>query len=233
MTSRLVSAFTCGLLGAMLPAFGADTDRFAAPQPVEVITTERLSFHPGGTIHIDDSYGYLHIEGTDQPEVVVTVTKKLPFDLDPKHPEKNAPRLDAVRVTEQKRSETELAISTTKGHVGLTYEIQVPRNSNLVIHHKVGYVSVSEVTGDVEGFLHRGDIVLWLLPGSYSIDARSKLGKVTSEFPGDSVSRFLVGQGFLRTGAPPSHRLFLRVGFGGVTVQPSLPESDAPPAPGR
>jgi hypothetical protein len=58
-------------LGVLLPAFG---DEMSA-RPVEVVQTERVSFAPGGVIHVPHSFGSVTVEGWDRPEVEVTVVK--------------------------------------------------------------------------------------------------------------------------------------------------------------
>lgn len=246
MTNRVVFILTVSALGAALPSLG---DENLKP-PAQAISTEHFDFAPGGTIRVDRSYGDLYVEGWDQAQVEMTVRKFMPYDYDPQHPELSTQHLEAVRVVTERRSPSELAISTVlpphhglpwhptapskTGQVGIEYQLYVPRNSRLVIHHGVGYVSVSDVTGDIEAACHRGDIMLWLSPdGAYSIDAKSKLGKVSSDFAGSSLSQFLVGQKFVSSNPAPSQRLHLRVGFGGITLKPILPESEGkPPSPG-
>jgi len=157
------------------------------------------------------------------------VTKSLPPGSGAQHAEKAAHRLDRVRISAERRSNTELAVSTTKSSLNIEYEIQVPRNSRLAIHHRVGYVSVSGVTGDIDATCHRGDLLLWLPEkGAYSIDARSKVGTVQSDLSGSFSSRYLVGRRFSRSDPSPSSRVYLRAGFGGITIKPVLPESEAP-----
>jgi hypothetical protein len=227
MTSRVaVLLFELSVLGTTLPVFGQ-----AGRQPAQVTTTERVSFAPGGIIRIDHSYGELNVEGWGQPEVEVTVIKSMPYDYKPKRPDAAAERLGGVRIVTERKSDTELVISTSKstGGVRAEYEIHVPRNSGLAIHHGTGSVSVHGVTGDIEAIAGRGDIMLLLPPGSYSIDAKTKLGNVSSEFEGAALSQYLVGQRFTRVSPlAPSHRLYLRMGFGGITIKGILPESEAP-----
>jgi hypothetical protein len=233
MTSRVaVLLFELSVLGTTLPVFGQE-----GRQPAQVTTTERVSFAPGGLIRIDHSYGELNVEGWGQPEVEVTVIKSMPYDYKPKRPDAAAERLGGVRIVTERKSATELVISTVlasrhraiTGGVRAEYEIHVPRNSGLAIHHGTGSVSVRGVTGDIEAIAGRGDIMLWLPPGSYSIDAKTKLGNVSSEFEGAALSQYLVGQRFTRVSPlAPSHRLYLRMGFGGLTIKGILPESEAP-----
>ncbi len=239
MTCKLATEFLrLGIIAIALPALGANaSDESAAQpstQPRQVTNTQHIDFAPGGAIHIDGSYGILRVEGWDRPEVAVTVTKSLTYGYERKHPDKAKRRLDGLRVVAERRSPTELAISTTKSSLGIEYEIQVPRNSSLAIHHRVGFVSVSGVTGDIDATCRRGDLVLWLPEkGSYAIDARSKVGTVASDFPGNFAVRYLVGQRYTHEDPSPSRRIHLRARFGGITIQPILPESEAPIASGR
>ena len=107
------------------------------------------------------------------------------------------------------------------------YEIHVPRDSRLAIHHGTGLVSVNNIAGDIEASVGQGDILLWMPPGSYSLDARTKFGIVSSDLEGAAHNRHLIGESFTRVNPPPSHRLHLRMGFGGITLKEILPESQA------
>jgi hypothetical protein len=109
----------------------------------------------------------------------------------------------------------------TKATGGVTaeYQIRAPRESRLVIHHGGGYVFVIDMIGGIEATSRHGDIMLMLPdPGPYSIDAKSKFGYVSSDFSGDSLSQYLVGQRFASVQPLPSRRIHLRVGFGGITI---------------
>jgi len=238
MKNFLVLTLLLGLLGlaSSLPA-----DEALKP-PVQITSTEHLDFPPGGLIHVNGSYGDLYIEGWDQPQVEMSVTKFMPFNYEPGHPQRSAQHLEQVGVETLRRSPSELDISInlprrsvplplarkTTGGVRLECHLRVPRNSRLVIRHDAGMVSVADITGDIQARCQRGDIILWLpSAGRYDIDAKNKLGKVSSDFPGTSKRRFLVGQKFASAGSAPAQRLFLRMGFGGITLKPILPESEA------
>ncbi|MBZ5675360.1 MAG: DUF4097 domain-containing protein [Acidobacteriia bacterium] len=223
-----IAVLVLGAVAATLPLSGE------SQQPVQISGTERLDFPPGGTIHINGSYGYLVVEGWDQPAVEITVTKSLPRPGESKT--KDQDRLDGVQVATNRNSATELTISTTlpsrhgdwfpflppskTGGVATEYEIHVPRDTRLAIQNRAGYVFVNGVAGDIEASVSRGDIVL-MLPdsGTYSIDAKTKLGAVSSDFDGSVLSRYIVGQEFERTLVPPSQHLYLRMGFGGITIK--------------
>jgi hypothetical protein len=167
MRLTLSLAVILGVPCLALPLLGDE----ALKPPAQVSNTERVDFPPGGTIRVDRSYGELSVEGWDQPQVEIMVTKFMPFDYEPAHPEHATERLEAIRVVAERRSPTELAISTnvptgrtvfspwrhpTNGDVMLEYEIYVPRNSKLAIQHGVGTVSVRGVTGDIQATCHRG-----------------------------------------------------------------------------
>jgi len=238
MKYRLTLALTLGLT---LPLFGDENLKPAA----QVSNTEHFDFAPGGTIRVGHADGDLYVEAWDKPQVEVTIVKSLPYEYEAADPERPPQQLEAVHVAAERTSPSELAISVhvparygfiwhptypvDTSQVRLEYQLYVPRNSKLIIDHGVGYVSVRGVTGDIHATCHRGDIVLWLAStGTYSIDARSRLGKVYSDFPGASISEFLVGQKFTSVNSAASQRLYLRASYGGITIKPILPESETP-----
>ena len=221
------------VLGTLLPLFADD----GAKQPVQITTSERVAFATGGLIRFNGSYGALNVEGWDRPEVEIKVTRSLSRYYTPKEREKAAARLEQIRIATQRTSDTELTISTSrlffsrdflphvppgnKGGVTVDYQVRVPYDSRLAIHHGVGNILVSNVTGDIHATGSRGDILL-MLPehGKYWIDARSKLGTVSSDFAGDThVRRYLVGERFATDNLATAHRIYLRIGFGGITIK--------------
>jgi hypothetical protein len=202
-------------------------------------TAETLKFAPGGLVRIAGSYGDLVVEGWDRPEVEIAVTKSLFYGFS----KDDQQRFEQVRVSNQRVSDSELSISTSapfpkrwlhplgsKGDgVAVEYEIKVPRNSRLSIQHGVGLVSISNVIGDVEASGGRGDILMWLPgPGPYAIDAKTKFGVVSSDFTGSSkLVRYRLGERFASENTPASPRIHLRMGFGGIAIKRSPPESQA------
>jgi hypothetical protein len=221
----------------LVPLFGDD----ASKRPVEVLHTERVTFAPGGTIQVLHSFGSLSVEGWDRPEVEVTVVKSRERYYEPTQREQAAHRLERVRIVAERRSDRELIISTIaphkrfpylwggKGDVLVECQVHVPHDSRLVIRHGAGFILVGTMTGEVEATSHSGDILL-MLPdsGAYSIDARSKLGTVSSDFVGDAHRRHLVGSGFASAPSSPSHRIYLRTRLGGITIKSVPAEAEAP-----
>jgi hypothetical protein len=240
-----------GLLGLItLPLFAADI----APGPkqsFETTTTERFPFQPGGTLRVDNSYGYLNVEGWDEPEVEVTITKSTDSFKDPDWKAKAAQFFDQIRVVTERRSDKELAISTIVPHrnspltsrlpsgrvivskplpprnkrgVTVEYTIRVPRNTRLVVHHDTGYVRVGDVTGDLDVTSHTGDMIVTLAdPGPYAIDARTRLGSVSSDLTGKRSYQFLVGHRLVHAGDTVARRVHLRMGRGCITIQSGPP----------
>jgi hypothetical protein len=187
MTRKLaVVFFGLSLLGAALPLFAEE----GFPQSFQVTSTEHVDFPPGGTIRLNDSYGYLSVEGWDERQVEITITKSTDRFYKPSQQEEAKRHLDLIHVVTERRSDTELSITTnrasrngnfapplpptTKAGVTVDYQIHVPRDSRLVIHHDTGYVLVSAVRGDIEATSHTGDMIV-MLPASdpYSIDAET------------------------------------------------------------
>ena len=192
-----------------------------------------MDFAPGGVIRLTTASSNLFVEAWDRPEVEVTTIKS----------SWRARCLDDVRVVTGHPSATELTITTTVppssffarlfGRTcGATIEqhVNAPRDSRLVIHHGAGYLMVSRISGDIEASSRSGDIVLMLPdPGPYAIDAKSKFGSVSSDFAGTTHRERLVSEQFASANPPSSHRIYLRMGLGGITIKevPSTPEAPA------
>jgi hypothetical protein len=249
MTARL-AVVLCGLsvwgTSTSLPLLRADGAGERGPkQSFEVTRTERVHFPPGGTIRFDHSYGYLNVEGWDEPEVEVSVTKSTNRFYDPEYQQKAEKRFERIGVDAERRSDQEVVTSTTlpvrKGlrrlivirslppsnqrGVTVEYRVRVPRDSRLVVHHDNGYVWVSDVAGDIEVDSHTGDMIV-MLPdpgGPYSIDARTRMGRVSSDFTGKTNSQLLLGSRFAYADQAPSRRVHLRMGRGSITIKRGPP----------
>lgn len=227
MTYKLAASCItlCAVAGTMVLLAEVSVQR-----PVQESKTERVSFAPGGTIRFSNSFGDLYVEGWDQPQVEMTLIKSFENYEAPKNA---AEQLKRVTFTTAHPSANELVIGTTiprrnffrhpfggKGSVNVRYELRVPRDSHLVIHHGGGNILIGSVTGSIEATDREGDIVL-MLPdtGSYSIDAKSKMGTVTSDFAGKAHVRYFIGERFAGADANSPRKIFLRVGFGGITIK--------------
>jgi hypothetical protein len=248
MRSKLVSVFVLSVMGIALPLLQADGLEAKGPkQSFEVTSTERVNFLPGGTIRLVNSYGYLTVEGWDEPEVQVTVTKSTDRFYNPEEKQEAERRFDQVRILTERRSDKELAISTilparnplfrsvlpldriivtkplmpnNRRGVTVEYKVLVPRDTRLVVRHDTGYVWVSDVIGDIDVSSHTGDMIVILPdPGPYSIDARTRLGSVSSDLTGKGQYRFVAGTHFAHAGKGSPRRIFLRMGCGSITIK--------------
>lgn len=189
-----------GLLASVLAA--------APRQMVEVVTTQRADLSPGGTIRVEGSTGELNIEGWDQAQVEVIVTRYGSWP-ETKRTESAAAKPDTVRLV--KETNGELTVSTAhKRSFGthLDYQIMVPRNSHIVVHHRIGDVFIHGVAGNIEATAKVGDILLQLpAQAHYTFDTHTRIGGVYTDYKGQGSS----------VGAAP--KAYLRVGIGGITVQ--------------
>ncbi len=230
MTSRLAMVLGLSVLATAAPLCGQEGPK----QSFEATSTQHVNFAPGGTIRLENSYGYLTVEGWDEPEVEVTVTKSTDSFYEPGQKQQAVARLDRVQVSVDSSSGQDLAISTLparkkllivtwplpkKRGVTAEYTIHVPRDSRVIIHHDNGYIWVSDVTGDLEVHSHTGDMIVSLPdPGTYAIDARTRMGSVSSDFTGKGHKPFLIGTHFAYASPAPKRRVDLRMGRGSITL---------------
>jgi len=240
MTKKQAMVLGLSLIGTIHPLPAAEGVHEKGPkQSFEATNTERVPFAPGGTIRLNNSYGYLTVEGWDEPQVEITVIKSTDSFYEPSQQARAEQPFAQVRVVAERRSDKELAISTNlpgrhrflpkaKRRVTVDYRIHVPRDSRLVVHHDNGYVWVSDMTGDVDVRSHTGDMIV-MLPdqGQYSIDARTRMGSVSSDITGKSMGRFsqlLVGSHFDYASQAPKRRIYLRMGRGSIEILQDRPD---------
>jgi hypothetical protein len=221
-------------LTAILAIFSATAFTSAAKDPkewIEITKTEHADLAPGGTIHITGSLADLNIEAWDRPDVEVTVHKAAKRLYRSNDEAGAKERLDRIVVRLDRKSPSELSITTklpsrtilrwNRGTSDLIieYRIHVPRDCNLVIHHKDGTVLVSGVAGDVEATARSGDIMV-VLPAadSHSLKASVWLGTVESDIA-PTVQNGLFGQQSNFAPSSPKHKLVLRVHVGSISVK--------------
>jgi DUF4097 and DUF4098 domain-containing protein YvlB len=151
--------------------------------------------------------------------------------------------VNTVQVTAERKSDTDLQINTAVPHysrwthplgstggVMVEYQIKAPRNSNLAIQQGTGDIMVTGINADINATGSKGDIVVLLPEGvQYSIDAKTKLGTVSSDFDGDFHHRHWVGIRYATAPATPAHKIYLRMGIGGITLKGS-PAMAQPPS---
>ena len=191
---------------------------------MDLVTTEHVDFAPGGLINVEDSTGELNITGWDQPSVEI-ITTRYTFKQERDKEKANA-RLKRLEVVQKTSGNGVLTITTSRKHIAdvhLDYQIMVPRNSRLVIHHRIGDVVVTNVVGDIDATARFGDIVVQLPePEHYAIDAKVRFGTVYSDF--NDSKRHFIGEKLAQDSSAgdaklPTARVNLRVGTGGITVE--------------
>jgi hypothetical protein len=105
MTYKLAAIFLgLSLIATALPLLAEE----GFPQSFEVTSTERVNFPSNGTIRIDSSYGYLSVDGWDEPQVEVKITKSTDRFYKPAKQEEAKQRLERIRVVTERPTETEL-----------------------------------------------------------------------------------------------------------------------------
>ncbi len=202
------------------------------PQKIQATTTERADLPAGGVVRLKNSTGELRIEGWDQPGVEVTTIKstKLAYPAAGADREHASHMLDEVKVSVT-RDGNDVVIGTVyprhrrflpRPSVGdrdfnLEYLVRVPRNTNLIVDHDAGEIHFDNLAGNIHATMNQGTITLRLpMAGQYSIDAGSRIGDVTSDFPGATTRRHF-GHAFLQPAQAP-HNLYLRTGYGDIII---------------
>jgi len=219
---------------AILPLFAAVAFSQLAPEPTRVMSskTETSAFPSGGVLHVGKSSGELTIEAWDKSDLELTVNtrSKRPVSGDERKRAEDA--IGKVKVSLETKGDT-ISVSTDvpKEHryksfdgaptlFEVDYRIRVPRNARLVVDDHSGEVHIEGVRGDIDARVREGEIALHLPEkGTYAVDARSKFGNVTSDFPGDEMHRWWRTTHFMNaTPQSPAQKLKLRVGYGDVVI---------------
>ncbi len=191
---------------------------------VEKTSTERVEFPAGGKIFIHKSFGEVSVEGWDQAGVELTVTKAIKATNTPEKQAEALARLDRVRITMVKDKDSVVIHSDVpfRKDLELKYKIKVPRQSTLFINHDIGDVEVVNVIGDMNVNSRIGDIAIKLPANEqFNVDARAKIGDVSSDFGGTNKRPWLVGakanQGtdYKET----AHWVIVRIGIGDIEVR--------------
>jgi hypothetical protein len=193
----------------LVPILAVAADR------VDLNTTEKVDFAAGGTVRIEGSTGELNIEGWNQPTVEIQASRST---WEPKTD------LKKIGVTKQLNGNS-LTITTTHKRftdAQVDYRIRVPRNTNLVIHHGIGAVTVFDVTGNIDATAKDGDMVVQLPePAKYQIDATTWFGGIYTDFSSAHHPHLALGESLHAApeGTGDLHQIHLHVGTGGITIQ--------------
>jgi hypothetical protein len=202
-------------------------------QKFQLKDTQRLSFPPGGVLHVVDSIDELTVEGWDRPDVQITTTKTTRNFYNSEDRDRAERELARLRITAERR-EDEVRVSAAslrrRGFpfvlfFGLTdfdleCRIKVPYAARVTVEHAAGEVHLENIAGDIHATVRRGGITLALPEeGQYTIDAKSSFGGVVSDFVGETKhTGWIVGNRFMqeRKAGPP--KVYLRVGYGDILI---------------
>ncbi len=164
----------------------------------------------GGTLHLKHSVGEVAVVGWDRPDVEMTA--------------------DAKVTSKRQGNELILSNSTPQHRPWMwpflkepdmtpRFEIKAPRNARILIEHDKGGVFIDSMAGDIDVTDHNGQITLRLLEEAQpSINAKSKLGTVVSDFAGHEQRQHLFGHAFTGAAADAPQKLRLRVGYGDIII---------------
>jgi hypothetical protein len=195
---------------------------------VEVTNTERIEFPAGGTLRLNKSLDDLTVVGWDRPEVEITTIKSTKRLYSAQQREKAVQDLAKAQV-KTARQGNEVVITTEHprrgifpGHADfyIEYRINAPRDARLVVDHETGEVHVENLISDIRIAVSRGAISLRLpQENQYVIDAKTAVGGVVSDFPGQTRRRLgRVGYRFTATPSAAPHSVYLRIECGDIAI---------------
>jgi hypothetical protein len=182
----------------------------------DVTHTERVDLSAGGTLRLEHSFGEVTIEGWDRPEAEIATIKSPKAGAD-------TGDLAKVRIEVQKQG-GDVVVQTrssrrAESRVRLEYRIHVPAGAKLAVAHEAGEIHLRGVTADIRATIGHGLITLNLpKKDSFAIDARTALGAVISDVPGDVKRLRLLGHRLVQTPPAPYRQVYLRSGFGDIVI---------------
>jgi hypothetical protein len=235
-----MSGFRAGLGVTLLPliamVLAAPARAADAPtEPVEVTSTQRVALAPGGTVHIDETWGELSIEGWDEPAVEVVTTRRTAkpqpagkvetarAGLERFGARVEATATDRVSIVGLSPSGSVTRPFGGKSGVKLSYVIHVPRNSRLELDNGIGTVRIGDINGDIAIDSDVGEVTLKVpIEPNTAVEASSGIGEVVVsaalEKQGDLHRRALVGQRFSYRPAQVDKRITVKLGVGSITI---------------
>jgi hypothetical protein len=170
--------------------------------------TDAREFVAGGMLHVRMSVGDLHIRRGDDDKIHLSYTVK-------SHSERNVK--DARVDFDVRGNDATIEFhSPYSGNTNFDVELEIPRNTNLDIHEKVGDMTVENIEGDKDLDLGVGDIRVEREPSTYRlIRASAGIGDVSSDFSGETSG--WLGKS-LRYHGDGKYELRAHVGVGDITL---------------
>lgn len=192
----------CLLLFPLGAARGANSD-----WDYQETRNETRDFAGGGMLHVQLSVGDMHFKRGDSDKLRLTYTVK-------SHRERN---IKEARVDFDVRgNDATIEFHAPSSNTQFDVEIEVPANTNLDVHEKVGDLTIDEIDGDKDLELGVGDIRIAKGNSSYHlVRASTGIGDVNSDGYGET-SGWLGKE--LKYRGDGKYELRAHVGVGDITL---------------
>jgi len=172
------------LLCVVLAGFSAAPLSAAPSSPssdwrYEETHSDAREFAAGGLVHVRLSVGDMHIKRGDTNKISLRYTVKSRHEQNVK---------DAKVDFDVRGTDATIEFhAPSGGNTEFDVELEVPRNSNLEVHEKVGDVTVEEVEGDKDLSLGVGDIRVTNERAGYrKVNASAGIGDVNGDGYGET-----------------------------------------------
>ena len=175
-SARLTSLHKTILVCLLLAPFCAASDHW----DYEETHSETRDFVAGGMLHLRLSLGDLSIRRTDAHQIRLHYTVK-------SRNESHVKNAHVEFEVHGRDAEIEFHAPTTGGNTQFDVELEVPQNTNLDVHQKVGDLTVENIEGDKDLELGVGDIrVVVERAGYHLVRASTSIGDVNGEGYGET-----------------------------------------------
>lgn len=163
----------------VLAGFSAVPSRASDDWRYEEARSDARDFVAGGLVHVRLSVGDMHIKRGDTNKISLRYTVKSRHEQNVKEAKVDFD----VRGTDA----TIEFHAPSGGNTEIDVELEVPQNSNLEVHEKVGDVTVEEVEGDKDLSLGVGDIRVTNERAGYrTVNASAGIGDVNGDGYGET-----------------------------------------------
>jgi hypothetical protein len=171
--------------------------------------SDTREFSPGGMLHVHLKVGDLHIRRADANKISLRYTVK-------SHNESNV-KNSSVDFDVRGSDATVDFHAPTTSSTEFDVELEVPANTNVDVHMKVGDLTVENVEGDKDLELGVGDIRIIREPSTYRlVRASTGIGDVNSDGYGETSG--WLGK-TLKYNGEGKYELRAHVGVGDITLE--------------
>lgn len=203
---RLATLYKTILVCLMLAPFAAASDHWNYEESHD----EVRDFASGGMLHVRLSVGDMRVTRSDSNRIRLhyTVKSRRESAVKNAHVEFEVHGRDA---------NIELRAPTTGGNTQFEVELEVPQNTHLDVHEKVGDLTVGDIEGDKDLELGVGDIRVAVARASYHlVRASAGIGDVNGDGYGETSG--WLGK-TLKYNGDGKYELRAHVGVGDITLE--------------